>query len=202
MPDAPPTVSKVVHALLTAVEPLSQRELADRTGVSPRSVRTHREVLEAFDLVREVDGRLRFALPFHEERMDADRDRGAAVLPSYATANPDHDGLTWGSDVLFRVVERLIGDPSRLADPSDPIGGAFFDPSGFDAVTDRLCRPDAWPWLAPWLSVVEALLDIDGETDETGDRSPPIIMGTDPNQRAIRQVSASTTPGAATVNTR
>ena len=202
MPDAPPTVSKVVHALLTAVEPLSQRELADRTGVSPRSVRTHRDVLEAFDLVREVDGGLRFALPFHEERMDADRDRRAAVLPSYATANPDYDGLTWGSDVLFRVVERLIGDPSRLADPSDPIGGVFFDPGGFDAVTDRLCRPDAWPWLAPWLSVVEALLDIDGETDETGDRSPPIIMGTDPNQRAIRQVSASTTPGAATVNTR
>ena len=118
MPDVPPTVSKVVHALLTAVEPLSQRELADRAGVSPRSVRTHRAVLEAFDLVREAGAGLRFALPFHDERMDADRDGGAAVLPSYAIGNPDRDGLTRGSDVLFRVVERLIDDPSRLADPS------------------------------------------------------------------------------------
>ena len=200
MPDVPPTVSKVVHALLTAVEPLSQRELADRAGVSPRSVRTHRAVLEAFDLVREAGAGLRFALPFHDERMDADRDGGAAILPSYAIGNPDRDGLTRGSDVLFRVVERLIDDPSRLADPSDPIGGVFFnvDSERWDAVTDRLCRPDAWSWLSPWVSVAGALLDINDDRD----RSLPIIMGTDPNQCAIRQVSASTTPSAATVDTR
>ena len=200
MPDVPPTVSKVVHALLTAVEPLSQRELADRAGVSPRSVRTHRAVLEAFDLVREAGAGLRFALPFHDERMDADRDGGAAILPSYAIGNPDRDGLTRGSDVLFRVVERLIDDPSRLADPSDPIGGVFFnvDSERWDAVTDRLCRPDAWSWLSPWVSVAGALLDIDDDRD----RSLPIIMGTDPNQCAIRQVSASTTPSAATIDTR
>ena len=48
--------------------------------------------LEFFDLVREVGGGLRFALPFAEER--ADRDGGAAVLPYYAVGNPDRDAFT------------------------------------------------------------------------------------------------------------
>jgi hypothetical protein len=201
MPDAPPTVSKIVHTLLTATEPLSQRELAERADVSARSVRAHRAVLKAFDLVREVDGGLRFALPFNEER--ADRDSGAAVLPFYAVANPDRDTLTQASDVLFGVVATLLDDSSRLADPNDPIGGVFFTASGgFDV--DRLADSDAWPWLSPWLSVVGALLDVDGETDGNRDRSPPIIMGIDPDQRALRQVStpAATTSGVATVDTR
>ena len=92
------------------------------------------------------------------------------------------------------------------ADPSDPIGGVFFDvdPGGGDAVTDRLCRPDAWPWLAPWLSVARALLDVGDETDGDRDRSPPIIVGTDPTQRAIQQASVptATTSDTATVDTR
>jgi hypothetical protein len=188
MPDAPPTVSKVVHALLTAVEPLSQRELADRADVSPRSVRNHAATLEAFDLLRATDDGLRFALSFRSER--ADRDREAAVLPSYAVGNPNRDGLTRGSDVLFQIVERLIDDPSRLADPSDPIGGVFFDidPGGFDAVADRLCRPNAWPWLAPWLSVVGALLDVDRFPNC---KQRAVVMGTDPTQAALAPSSSA-----------
>ena len=188
MPDAPPTVSKVVHALLTAVEPLSQRELADRADVCPRSVRNHAATLEAFDLLRATDDGLRFALSFRSERAEPDRE--AAVLPSYAVGNPDRDDLTRGSDVLFQIVERLIDDPSRLADPSDPIGGVFFDidPGGFDAVADRLCRPNAWPWLAPWLSVVGALLDVDRFPNC---KQRAVVMGTDPTQAALAPSSSA-----------
>jgi hypothetical protein len=195
MPEASPTVSKVVHALLTAVKPLTQAALADRADVSSRSLRTHCEVLEAFDLVRATDnGGLRFALPFRSER--ADRNRGTAVLPFYAAENPDRDGLIRGSDVLFEVVGRLVEDLGRLADPDDPIGGVFFDSGRF--APGQLADSDAWPWFAPWLSVVGTLLDVDGDRDRS---SPPVIMGTDPDQLAIQQASASTTSGAATAGT-
>ena len=56
LPDTAPTVSKVVHALLTTAESLNQRDLADRAGVSTQSVRNHRNILEAFDLLRETEG--------------------------------------------------------------------------------------------------------------------------------------------------
>jgi hypothetical protein len=206
LPDASPTVSKVVHALLTAVEPLSQRELADRAGVSPRSVRSHRAVLEAFDLVRETesktesesDGGLRFALPFRDERDSPDR--GAAVLPSYAVGSPDRAAHTRASDVLFGVVDRLIADPSRLGDPDDPIGGAFFDPGGSDAVSDRLCRPDAWPWLSPWVSLLRALCDVDEETDVPDREQRSVVMGEDPTQAALAPDSSADRRGRSTAD--
>jgi hypothetical protein len=182
LPEAPPSVSNVVHALLTATGPLTQRELAKRADVSPQSVRNHHIVLEAFDLVREVDGGLRFALPFRDERTD--RHRGTDVLPSYAVGNPNRDGLTRASDVLFGVVDRLIADPGRLADPMDSIGGVFFDPGGFDP--DRLCQPDAWPWLLPWVRVLRALLDIANLDHEQRD----VVMGNDPTQTMLALGSA------------
>jgi hypothetical protein len=191
MPEVPPTVSKIVHALLTAVEPLTQAELADRAGVSSRSVRNHRTVLEAFDLVRETESTLRFALPFRDER--ADQNRGAALLPFYAAGNPDRSNLTRTSDVLFAVVDRLIDDPSRLADPADPIGGPFFEAGEFDL--DRLCRPAAWPWLRPWVSLAMALLDIEGDIEEDTDCARSlVIMGAGLDQQPIQQVSEADRP--------
>lgn len=161
LPDTAPTVSKVVHALLTTAESLNQRDLADRAGVSTQSVRNHRNILEAFDLLRETEGSLRFAFPFRDERTD--QGRGAAVLPSYAVGNPDREAHTRPPDVLFDAVDRLIEDPSQLADP------------------------EAWPWL----SLLEALLDVE-TADAPHERA--VVVGHEPEQTALSSAPSAPRP--------
>jgi hypothetical protein len=148
-----PALSKIVHALLATNEPLTQSALADRAGVSARSVRNHTERLAAFDFIRETDEGWRFALPFH-----TDEERGEDILPWFvATAEDDEqeqEQATLVRDVLAKAVYDLL-DPGRYADPDDPIAGALFVEPGKRIPALR----EAWDWLDPWLSVVRTLCD-------------------------------------------
>lgn len=50
LPEVPPTAPKVVATHLRADRRLSTADLVARAGVSPRSLRRHRDVLEALDV--------------------------------------------------------------------------------------------------------------------------------------------------------
>jgi hypothetical protein len=148
-----PALSKTVNALLVATTPLVQSELAERAGVSARSIRTHTERLAAFDFVRETDAGWRFVLPL---RGDGEHDeRGDDVLPWFVATSDEDDEQEQDSfvrDVLAEVVHDLL-PPDRYADPDDPIAGALFAEPG-----ERIpALQEAWEWLDPWLSVVQML---------------------------------------------
>ena len=195
LPAALPTVSKVVHALLRATQPLSQRELADRAGVSTKSVRRHRGVLEAVDLVQKSEAGLRFSLPFREERGTR---KATSLLPWYAVNSPDRECYLSLREVLFEVVETVIAEPARLGDPTDPIGGPFFA-AHTKVDLDQLTGSEALQWLVPWVRVVETLLDRGNdhenkiETETPDDEGLPdsnaeprsVIMGEIPSQTAL-----------------
>jgi hypothetical protein len=150
-----PALSKIVHTLLVAETPLVQSELAERAGVSARSIRTHTDHLAAFDFIRETDAGWRFVLPF---RGDGEHDeRGDDVLPWFV-ATSDKDGEqeqdSFVRDVLAVVVHDLL-PPDRYADPDDPVAGALFAKLGKQISMLR----EAWEWLDPWLSVIQMLCD-------------------------------------------
>ncbi|MFC7044281.1 hypothetical protein ACFQH6_01690 [Halobacteriaceae archaeon GCM10025711] len=138
LPEMPPTVSKAIHALLTTEAVLSQRELADRAGVSTRSLREYTDILTAFDIVRAIDSGYRLALSTRDE---------AGVLPWYVG-----DSLVETRDVVFEAALDLA-DPDRVTDPGDPVGSTFYWPPDLE----QLRRP--WPWITPWLRVVHGLVD-------------------------------------------
>jgi len=172
-----------------------QRELAARAGVSTKSVRRHRGVLEAVDLVRESKGGLRFSLPFREERGTR---KATSLLSWYAANPPDRECSLSLGEVLFEVVGTVIAEPARLGDPTDPIGGPFFA-AHTRVDLDQLTGSEALPWLAPWVRVVETLLDRGNdhenevETETPDDKRLPdsnaeprsVIMGEIPSQTAL-----------------
>jgi uncharacterized membrane protein YgcG len=147
------SLSKVVHILLVADEPLAQSELAERADVSARSIRTHTDRLKAFDFVRKTANGWRFVLPFH-----TDEERGDDILPWFvATGDNSKPSETFVRDVLDDVVYELL-DADRYADPDDPVGGALFGPPGERIPALR----EAWEWLDPWIRVIQTLLDAPG----------------------------------------
>lgn len=100
MPELPPTGGKVLYSLLRADERLSQRELAERGGVSTQSVRNNRDILETLGLVS-VDNGWRLELSF---RTDAERRAGIV---------PDAVGITFVdavSELLETAIVGLIGN--------------------------------------------------------------------------------------------
>ena len=143
-----PALSSIVHTLLTAESPLTQHEVADRAGVSARSVRHHTERLAAFDFVRETNAGWRFVLPFH-----TDDERGDSLLPWYA-ATADEQSETLLRDVLGEMIHNLL-DSQRYANPNDPVAGVLFAGPGEMVPALRA----VWEWLDPWLSAISALLD-------------------------------------------
>lgn len=173
LPSLKPSVGKIVHALLDTETCLSTTELARRADVSKPSVYRHTERLEAFDFIRNTEHGWRFALPFNDERNIQSQEQDRSYLPWYVASpmSTSTDGNLDSSpslaEVLFEVADILLEDTSRLGDPEDPIGGAFFA-TGSDFDPRSLCEPDGWPWLESWLPVLDAML-------ATQDSDPTIV---------------------------
>jgi hypothetical protein len=173
-----PSLSKVVHTLLVAETPLVQSELAERAGVSTRSIRTHTERLAAFDFARETDDGWRFALPL---RGDGEHDeRGDDIRSWFVATTDDESGAinTVVRDVFAEVVDALIDDPARYGDPDDPVAGALF--AGPGEVIPALCK--AWEWLEPWIRVVRTLLDKPGGPPP---ENATATVGVEPDQASL-----------------
>lgn len=132
MPELPPTVGKVLYSLLRADERLSQRELADRAGVSTQSVRNDRDILEALGLVS-VDNGWRLELSF---RTDAERCAGIV---------PDVVGITF-VDAVSELLETVL-PPERDGDPEGSVGETLFWPPehGCYSRVPTSRRGSSWP---------------------------------------------------------
>jgi DNA-binding transcriptional ArsR family regulator len=173
LPDAPPTVAKVVAALLRADRRLSPSALAEAADVSPRSVRRHREVFAALDLVdvdTEDGWRLTLSFPTTEDR------RAGGVLPRSVATD------TTLGEAVDAVAAALL-PPEEYADP------------GGDVYKTLLWPPDPWaladdPRLEPWIEVAAALVGADPPTeDRTVTMGPTIEQAALPTADTTGQTS-------------
>ena len=137
VPEAPPSVSQIVAALLRHTRPLSQAELAEAADVSARSVRTYTAALAAFDVIRHTEAGWQFALP--TERGDAP---APAPVVTAHTAPQD-----WLCDLIV-----TIESPSRLAEPD--VMAALTWPPDLPALRQAL------PRIAPWTPLAQALCGV------------------------------------------
>lgn len=171
--DLPPSVGRLVAALLRADKRLTTRDLADRADVSTQTVRSHRAVLEALDLIRRDESdRWRLTLAFHtaDERhrdLVPDAVRGEVRLTDAV------------SDVLAAVLPA-----AEYADPRGPVDAALSYP------------PDPWalaehPALSPWLELVAALVNAD-PPDEPSSRT--VTMGPALEQQPLGAAPATDHP--------
>lgn len=165
MPNAPPSVSKMIRALLTMSAPATQTELAEKAGISARSVRNHTDLLSEFGLVTITEsGRFRLALSFNDER------GSDAVIP-----DPVRDTSLSATDLLFDALPALVGDV--MYDLDHPIGAAFSSGGGGPPVADRLVEAD--PSLEPWVDLALALTGADEGLPET------VFFGQTPSQAPL-----------------
>ncbi|UHQ99208.1 helix-turn-helix domain-containing protein (plasmid) [Natrinema zhouii] len=136
--DLPLTVGRIIQTLLTAESCLSQRDLADRAGVSARTIRNYRNRLEAFDLIRVDETRYRLALPFQttSERRD----------PVVPTVLEENQTILDAADALLET----ILPPERYSDPDDPLGSVLFWPPDPQRLLNR-------QRVGPWLRLAAAL---------------------------------------------
>ncbi|MFC6766420.1 HTH domain-containing protein [Natrinema soli] len=116
LPDLQPAVGRIVHTLLTAEHRLLQRELADRAGVSVRTVRNYRDRLEALDLIRVDENGYRLTLPFKTSA-----ERREPVVPAIL------EGIQTLLDTADAFLETIL-PLDRYGDPDDPLGGILFWP--------------------------------------------------------------------------
>ncbi|MDG5761827.1 hypothetical protein QA600_21115 [Natronococcus sp. A-GB1] len=156
LPDLPPTVGRVVHALLTATDRLSQREIADRAGVSTRSIRKYRDLLKALDLVTHTDDGYRLVLSFRDpvERRDP-------VTPAIVE---EKQSLLDATDAVLETM--LPSD--RYGNPDDAVGGTLFWPPGPFQLIDQ---PKVGPWIRVAAALAGAEYPVDNRTIAMG---PPI----------------------------
>lgn len=172
--DAPPSLSKAVAVLLRSTSPLSPADLADRAGISTRSLRRHLDPLVSLDVVRETDGAYRLALPFDDER-------GERIAPEPLT-----DDTVRTQDLVFELALDLVDDGGRLGDPEDPVGRPFFGP-GFDAGPLRTYLPRSNPYLSVALSLSNYSKPI--ETARS-----TVAFGPDVEQASIQETTAEVVP--------
>ncbi len=148
--------SKMVHALLLAQALLTTGELAERAGVSKQSIRNHRDDLEAIGLL-EIDARgqgkatyYRLRLPFRDERSARDVPR-----PLYLPDGEGEDGHSMVRYVVYHLLEaRGLGEEADADDAID--AGLMGWPPDLRPAIER------WPWLRPWIDVIDWLFGYEG----------------------------------------
>ena len=147
LPDHASTLGAVVSALLSTQTPVSTAELADRAGVSERSIRRHRETVAALAIVTETEEGwcLKFA------GSDAD---GTTNYPE-----PIVDNLMSFEDLVLEVTA-VVADPRRLGDPEDPL----FTELAWDGDPWRLQEDET---LGSWIDTLAALVDRAPPADES-----------------------------------
>lgn len=202
LPDmSQPALSAVLSTLLDASERLSRREIAERAGVSKRSVSSKLDVLATLGLLDERDegeGRTvwyRLRLPTRDERRDEDR-----PLPRYLGTDERDLRPTPEDWRIHDVVDEAL---ERLAD----VVLARDAPETWWALVEGDCHVgrlvEQWPVLAPFLEPLVAMV-CDGERTA---RMPPgpaataTMLGQHPGaeQTTLDEPSASAggTPRAA-----
>ena len=138
--------SKLVHALLTSTRPLSQKELVDRAGVSAQSFRNHREELQAFEVIQELDEGWIVSLPYREADLD-----GKDGLPYYTLLGQDgpHADRKCEADELkeesiqgaLYEAMLVLEDTGTFSDPDHPVAQPIYGSlSESDLETLRECR--------------------------------------------------------------
>ncbi|WP_339105898.1 winged helix-turn-helix domain-containing protein [Haloterrigena salinisoli] len=151
--------------LLTAENRLSQRDLADRVGVSARTIRNYRNRLEALDLVRVDESGYRLALSFRTAT-----ERREPVVP---TSLEESQTLRDAADALLDIL--LPAD--RYGNPDDPIGSVLFWPLDPGRLLDH-------PRVGLWLQLAAALT----ATGSPG-KNRAVQMGPSLEQQALSQTT-------------
>jgi DNA-binding transcriptional ArsR family regulator len=144
--NAAPTVRDLVATLLRADQPLSQTEIADRSGRSPRSLRTHLPRLEALGLVETTAQGYRLCLSFC-----TDSERYIEAFPRLV----DED-LTLARDVLY--------DAIALEDPPDRVWTIWTDlsPDGVPVIEDLRNYVEWADWAIPTCQALAAQTAVAG----------------------------------------
>jgi len=146
IPEASPSVGKILDALLRSERPLSVQALADAADVSRSSVWRHLPTLEDFALVEDAgDGEYRLTLPFATAS-----ERHSGIVP-----DPLDDRYRTANDLLLDVVIDAVGveEAGRLGDPDDQLGKAFYNPPDYSGLREEI------QWIDPWIQVAKALCD-------------------------------------------
>ncbi|MWG36514.1 hypothetical protein GQS65_18825 [Halomarina oriensis] len=147
--DVTPTVRAIVAALLRGGPASTQRELAERAGVTTQSVRNNRETLVALQrlgLLTTDDG-WRVRLPTREER----HEYAVGCRPQYLVGDwTAHDHVP----SLAACLHDVLGDCGVDRRPLEDCWAAL---SVGSPPPERLL--DHWPWLGPYLRVLGVLLD-------------------------------------------
>jgi len=135
LPEAPPTISKMVSALLKHDQSLTEAELANRAVVSRDSVRRHLPSLVAMGLVHRTESGVRIALS-----ANTDAERGEGIVPDALSATPSKAPI----DLLFEVALTVVDDPHVLGDSNHPLGTAFHWPPDFAVLRRYILHFDIW----------------------------------------------------------
>jgi hypothetical protein len=163
LPSAPRSVGKIVKALLTATEPLSRTELAERADVSTQSIRNHFPALSALDLVRETDAGLRIALPFTTVE-----ERGEEIAPMAVTEK--HSAA---QDLVTELVYETVANREQRRQ----LDAALAWPPDFDGIVATA------PELEPWIPVARDLTATPGKPPTT------VTVGPVPQQASLDAVT-------------
>jgi DNA-binding transcriptional ArsR family regulator len=176
------TVSAVVRELLNAYEPLSTSELADRAGVSKRSIQHNSDLFETLEaaglLIRDDQGdgkatKWRVRLSFDDERFD---EQGIFEFVVGQKSTPT--GAEWElSNALFELFTRAADDHGV------DLGIDWSAESLLDAFTGPMQERDLRSWiqdhpeLQPIASLLATLLDQERRYEYTEE---PITLGKAP----------------------
>jgi DNA-binding PadR family transcriptional regulator len=218
------TKSKVVHALITADEPLSQSELCDRAGVSENSFAgwgdntSHRDELEAFGVIHNTPDGWTVALPYDPDLditayPDADPEAPVTGLPWYAIIDaeanhldrkhPPGDREASLQGVLYEAILELEATED-LRSSDHPVCGKLYGSLTTDDLKDIMQHRQSW---CPLIEFVTAIREGDPNaigTPDTDREGVPIrkrvataTLGRPPDQQGAQSYTESAQPASA-----